>query len=81
VEQLALRGDEVLVDAYCGIGTFTLPLAQRVRQALGLEVQAASVEQAQLNAQLNAIANVTFQDRDRRDIAASTGDRTGCGLT
>jgi 23S rRNA (uracil1939-C5)-methyltransferase len=61
VEQLALRGDEVLVDAYCGIGTFTLPLAQRVRQALGIEMQAASIEQAQLNAQLNAIANVTFQ--------------------
>jgi 23S rRNA (uracil1939-C5)-methyltransferase len=61
VEQLALGGDEVLVDAYCGIGTFTLPLAQRVRQAIGLEVQGASVEQAQLNAQLNGIENVNFQ--------------------
>lgn len=61
VEQLDLKGDEVLVDAYCGIGTFTLPLAQRVQQAIGLEVQASSVEQAQMNAQLNAIANVTFQ--------------------
>jgi 23S rRNA (uracil1939-C5)-methyltransferase len=61
VEQLALDGDEVLVDAYCGIGTFTLPLAQRVRQALGIEVQLASVEQAQLNAQLNGITNVAFQ--------------------
>ncbi len=60
-EQLALDGDEVLVDAYCGIGTFTLPLAQRVRQAIGLEVQQTSVEQAQLNAQLNGIHNVTFQ--------------------
>lgn len=61
MEQLALKGDEVLVDAYCGIGTFTLPLAQRVQQAIGLEVQVASVEQAQLNAQLNGITNVTFQ--------------------
>lgn len=61
VEQLALGGDEVLVDAYCGIGTFTLPLAQRVRQAIGLEVQAASVEQAQLNAQINGIDNVIFK--------------------
>jgi 23S rRNA (uracil1939-C5)-methyltransferase len=61
VGQLNLKGDEVLVDAYCGIGTFTLPLAQRVRQAIGIEVQAASVEQAQLNAQLNNINNVTFQ--------------------
>lgn len=61
VEQLALKGDEILVDAYCGIGTFTLPLAQRVRQAMGLEVHPASVEQAQLNAQLNGISNVTFK--------------------
>ena len=61
VEQLALQGDEVLVDAYCGIGTFTLPLAQRVRQAIGLEVQPTSVEQAQLNAQLNGIGNVIFK--------------------
>ena len=61
VEQLALQGDEVLVDAYCGIGTFTLPLAQRVRQAIGLEVQPTSVEQAQLNAQLNGIDNVMFK--------------------
>jgi 23S rRNA (uracil1939-C5)-methyltransferase len=60
-QQLALQGDEVLVDAYCGIGTFTLPLAQRVRQAIGLEVQPASVEQAQLNAQRNGISNVIFK--------------------
>jgi 23S rRNA (uracil1939-C5)-methyltransferase len=61
VEQLNPSGDEVLVDAYCGIGTFTLPLAKRVRQAIGLEVQSTSVEQAQLNAQLNEITNVSFQ--------------------
>jgi 23S rRNA (uracil1939-C5)-methyltransferase len=61
VEQLALDGDQVLVDAYCGIGTFTLPLAKRVREAIGLEVQAASVEQAQINAQLNGISNVIFK--------------------
>lgn len=61
VAQLPLKGDEVLVDAYCGIGTFTLPLAQRVRQAIGIEVQATSVKQAQLNAQINGISNVTFK--------------------
>ena len=61
VEQLALTGDEVLVDAYCGIGTFTLPLAKRVREAIGLEVQPTSVEQAQHNAQLNGINNVMFK--------------------
>lgn len=62
IEQLNLQGDEVLLDAYCGIGTFTLPLAQRVRQAVGLEMQAEAVEQAQVNAQLNGITNVRFQE-------------------
>lgn len=67
IEQLNLQGDQVLVDAYCGIGTLTLPLAVApgispgVRQVIGLEVQPEAVEQAQLNAQRNKITNVTFQ--------------------
>ncbi|MBE9034565.1 23S rRNA (uracil(1939)-C(5))-methyltransferase RlmD [aff. Roholtiella sp. LEGE 12411] len=59
--ELNLQGHEVLVDAYCGIGTLTLPLAKQVRQVTGLEVQPAAVEQAILNAQHNEINNVTFQ--------------------
>lgn len=59
--ELHLQGDEVLFDAYCGIGTMTLPLAKRVREAIGLEVQSEAVEQAKTNAELNGINNVTFQ--------------------
>nr|WP_277882856.1 23S rRNA (uracil(1939)-C(5))-methyltransferase RlmD [Leptolyngbya sp. FACHB-671] len=61
MQELNLQGNEVLLDAYCGIGTLTLPLAQRVQQAIGLEVQSESVEQASLNADLNNIENVSFQ--------------------
>lgn len=61
MEELQLQGQEVLVDAYCGIGTLTLPLAQQVKQAIGLEVQPEAVEQAQLNAALNQIENVSFR--------------------
>ncbi len=60
-QQTNLQGTEVLVDAYCGIGTLTLPLAPHVRQAIGLEVQSAAVEQARFNAWRNDIANATFQ--------------------
>ncbi len=60
IEQLDLQGNEVIIDAYCGIGTFTLPLARRVQQAIGIEVQRSSVEQAQRNAKLNGIGNVSF---------------------
>jgi 23S rRNA (uracil1939-C5)-methyltransferase len=58
--ELNLQGDEIVLDAYSGIGTLTLPIAQRVKQAIGVEVQPEAVEQAQLNAQLNHLENVTF---------------------
>lgn len=60
IQELDLQGREVLLDAYCGIGTLTLPLAQRVQQAIGIEIQPESIEQAQHNAALNAITNATF---------------------
>ncbi len=59
--ELNFQGNEILVDAYCGIGTLTLPLAKQSRQVIGLEVQSAAVEQAIFNAQHNGINNVTFQ--------------------
>ncbi|MBD2101206.1 23S rRNA (uracil(1939)-C(5))-methyltransferase RlmD [Leptolyngbya sp. FACHB-261] len=60
-DHLKLEGNETLVDAYCGIGTMTLPLARQVRQAIGIEVQPEAVAQAQTNAKLNNITNVSFQ--------------------
>ncbi len=60
IHLLNLQGHEILVDAYCGIGTFTLPLAQRVKQAIGIEVHPASIIQAKQNAELNQITNVDF---------------------
>jgi 23S rRNA (uracil1939-C5)-methyltransferase len=59
--ELNLQGHELLIDAYCGIGTLTLPLAKQARQAIGLELQPEAVEQANFNAQHNKIENVSFQ--------------------
>lgn len=58
--ELNLQNHEVLVDAYCGIGTLSLPLAKQVAQVVGLEVQSAAVEQAIFNAKKNGIHNVKF---------------------
>lgn len=60
-QELNLQGTEVIVDAYCGVGTLTLPLAKQARQAIALELQPEAIEQAQLNAALNDITNITFQ--------------------
>lgn len=59
--ELNLQESSIFIDAYCGIGTLTLPIAKQVKQAIGLEVQAEAVEQAELNARLNKINNVTFK--------------------
>lgn len=61
MQELNPQGEDILLDAYCGIGTLTLPLAQRVQHAIGIEVHAESVVQARQNAQLNQIQNVEFQ--------------------
>ncbi|MDX2232551.1 MAG: 23S rRNA (uracil(1939)-C(5))-methyltransferase RlmD [Leptolyngbyaceae cyanobacterium bins.349] len=61
LDQLNLQGTETVLDAYCGIGTLTLPIAQRVKRAIGLEVQPEAITQAAQNAALNQLDNVTFQ--------------------
>lgn len=63
-DELALTGEETLVDAYCGVGTFTLPLAKQVKHCIGLESFTESVVQAQSNAALNGIENVWFRIGD-----------------
>ncbi len=57
-EYLAPAGDEVLLDAYCGVGTFALSLADKVGQVIGIEEDAGAVADARLNAE--GMANVEF---------------------
>jgi 23S rRNA (uracil1939-C5)-methyltransferase len=66
--QLELNGQEQVIDAYCGIGTFTLPLARRLRRAIGIESNPASVEQARINAALNGLDNVEFWTGDVAEL-------------
>ncbi|MFM7885874.1 MAG: 23S rRNA (uracil(1939)-C(5))-methyltransferase RlmD [Pseudanabaena sp.] len=58
--ELQLEGTEVLLDAYAGIGTIALPLAEQVKQAIAIEIQPQATAQGKLNAELNGIDNVEF---------------------
>lgn len=53
------KRDRVL-DLFCGMGNFTLPLAQRVASVVGVEGVPALVEKRKANAVLNELQNVTF---------------------
>ncbi|WP_373479451.1 23S rRNA (uracil(1939)-C(5))-methyltransferase RlmD [Geminocystis sp.] len=60
LSQLDLQGNETVIDLYCGIGTFTLPIAKKAKQVIGIESHNLSIEQANRNAQVNDIENVKF---------------------
>ena len=49
-----------LLDLFCGIGNFTLPLARSAGHVLGIEGDAGMVGRARLNARLNGIDNAEF---------------------
>ena len=52
-------GDRVL-DLFCGMGNFTLPLATQAASVVGVEGVPALVEKGRENAQQNGLHNVTF---------------------
>jgi len=58
-----LRGTERVLDLFCGMGNFSLPLARRCREVVGVEDFAPSIVQAERNACANAITNVQFLAR------------------
>jgi 23S rRNA (uracil1939-C5)-methyltransferase len=55
LRQLAVQPDERVIDWFCGLGNFTLPLATRAGSVLGIEGSAALVQRAQDNASRNAL--------------------------
>ncbi|MCI5775113.1 MAG: 23S rRNA (uracil(1939)-C(5))-methyltransferase RlmD [Aerococcus sp.] len=60
LKNVGLTGNEVVIDAYCGIGTITLALAQHAKHVYGVEIVEQAIEMAKENAALNGIDNVTL---------------------
>ena len=60
LEYAGLNGDETVWDAYCGIGTISLFLAQKAKKVYGVEIVAPAIENARENAKLNGITNAEF---------------------
>ena len=60
LEWLDIQPQDRVLDLFCGMGNFTLPLAKRAAQVVGVEGVPALVAKGQENAALNALHNVTF---------------------
>jgi len=68
VEYAGLTGKETVIDAYCGIGTISLFLAQHADQVYGVEIVPEAIEDARSNALLNEMRNVKFEVGASEDV-------------
>lgn len=64
LELLEVGPDDRVLDLFCGIGNFTLPLASRAAQVTGVEGDNALIERARANAAYNQVENVEFHVND-----------------
>ena len=60
VELLRPQPQERVLDLFCGLGNFTLPLARRAAEVVGVEGEAGLVARARANALRNGIGNARF---------------------
>lgn len=91
LEYANLTGNETVIDAYCGIGTISLFLAQKAKFVMGVEIVPPAIEDAKRNAELNGLSNTLFEagpaeqviprwykEGKRADVLVVDPPRKGC---
>ena len=91
-EYADLKGDEVLLDLYCGTGTIGLSMARDCGKLIGVEIIEDAVRDAEENAAINGVENARFICADaseaaeqlrnegvRPDVVILDPPRKGCG--
>ncbi|TLS36037.1 23S rRNA (uracil(1939)-C(5))-methyltransferase RlmD [Pseudalkalibacillus caeni] len=70
-----LNGEETVIDAYCGIGTISLFLAQMAKKVYGVEIVPEAIEDAKRNAELNEMTNVDFEVGEAEKVIPAWYDK------
>ena len=81
VDGLKLTGNENAADLFCGIGTITLLLAKNAAHATGIEYVPRAIEDAESNAVMNGVSNVSFYAGPAEEILprlVAKGERFDC---
>lgn len=60
LDWLTLNADDKVLDLFCGVGNFTLPIATQAGSVVGVEGVDSMVQRAERNAERNQIENVRF---------------------
>ena len=73
VRLLGAKPTDRVLDLFCGIGNFTLPLARKAAQVLGIEGLATLTTRAKANAEHNGLSNkVSFMQSDLFEVTPET---------
>ncbi len=74
IELLDIQENDRVLDLFCGVGNFTLPLARRSNYVVGVEGDQALVNRAIHNKELNQLDNVDFHFGDlfKEDMSSSS---------
>ena len=64
IDLLELDDQDNVIDLFCGLGNFTLPISKYVNKVVGIEGERGLVERAKSNAEANNISNVSFYKAD-----------------
>jgi 23S rRNA (uracil1939-C5)-methyltransferase len=73
IDLLQVGPDDRVLDLYCGIGNFSLPLARRCKDVLGVEGDNMLVSSARHNADVNGLTNASFRVADLSKIDGREG--------
>ena len=75
---LDAQAQDRVLDLFCGLGNFTLPLARSVREVVGVEGEAGLVQRARENASHNRVTNAQFHAADlAQDLRSQPWMREG----
>lgn len=75
IKMVGFKGDEVVLDAYCGIGTISLIVSRKVKNVIGVELNKDAVKDAIRNAKRNGITNVFFHNADAGDFMVALAEK------
>ncbi len=64
LDLLQLNENDNVIDLFCGLGNFTLPISRYVNSVVGIEGDRGLVERAKANAEANEISNASFYKAD-----------------
>lgn len=92
MEYADLKGEEIVWDLYCGIGTISLFLAQKAKKVYGVEIVEGAIDDARKNAKRNGMNHTEFfvgkaeeifpmqyeKSQEKADVVVVDPPRKGC---